>query len=141
MKRIAAFLFASAMIIFSSCSKENQAGKVDMSKLTGTWVESYADDPDFCLDSYIEYTFYDDGFYEFYAEHAMTDVKETTRNAYMINGNVLNLHPEMSYPADDPHAHSYTVIKLDSKRMVWLKVGVEESDAMLSSELKKFVRK
>ncbi len=45
MKRIAAFLFASVMIVLSSCSKENQAGKVNMSKLAGTWVESYADDP------------------------------------------------------------------------------------------------
>ncbi len=36
---------------------------------------------------------------------------------------------------------SMAVIELNSKRMVWLKVGVEESDAMLSSELKKFVRK
>ena len=47
-------LFATAIMIFSSCSKDED---INITNLIGTWDECY-DNPHFIMDGTIEYTFY-----------------------------------------------------------------------------------
>ena len=119
------------LVGFCSCSD----GEVDIAQLNGSWSESY-DDPNFCMDGAVVYTFKSDDTYEVYSYDALSGQESTNHGVYQLKGKVLILNPQMS----DFSSVQYNIVKLNSREMAWLKVGTEYAQGSKGSDYRHFVR-
>ena len=69
------FLLATSALLLTSCTKDDV---IEVSQLTiGHWSESY-DNPNFVMDSKVDYAFKTDGTYTIECRHALVDTSLST---------------------------------------------------------------
>ena len=127
-------LLAATALLATSCSKD---AVIEVSQLTeGYWGECY-DNPNFSMDSSVNYKFELDGTYTLKVNHALVDTTVIYTHNYQLQNNVLTLQ------TDSPVAeqHSYNIILLNEKEMAWQRVGTFYSEGTLSSDYKHFMHR
>ena len=125
-------LFATAIMFFSSCSKDED---INITNLIGTWDECY-DNPHFIMDGTIEYTFYENGTYQVYSYDVLSHMEHTRTSTYVLQDDLLILNTEHS-----ENALRYHIVKFKKNEMAWQKEGIEYSEGSLGSDYKHFTRK
>ncbi|MDD2293066.1 MAG: hypothetical protein PHD07_02500 [Bacteroidales bacterium] len=131
MKKIIYFIGAILLaIIVSSCEK------VQIDRLNGQWSECY-DDPDFCMDGAVEYTFYGNNAYHLYTYDVLSGNTTDTDHYYLLEGDRLTLNPQMS----DFSNVTYNIVLLNDKEMAWQKEGTTCSKGSYGSDYRHFLRK
>ena len=124
-------LLAATALLATSCSKDEV---IEVSQLTeGYWGECY-DNPNFSMDSSVNYKFEPDGTYTLKVNPALVDTTVIYTHSYQLQNNVLTLQ------TDSPVAeqHSYNIILLNEKEMAWQRVGTSYSEGTLSGDYKHF---
>ena len=124
-------LLAATALLATSCSKDEVIEDVQLT--VGYWSECY-DNPNFSMDSSVNYTFELDGTYTLKVNHALVDTTVIYTHNYQLQNNVLTLQ------TDSPVAEqqSYNIILLSEKEMAWQRVGTSYSEGTLSSDYKHF---
>ena len=107
-------LFATAIMLFSSCSKDED---INITNLVGTWDECY-DNPYFIMDGIVKYTFYENGTYQVYSYNALSHMKHTSTNTYILQDDLLILNTEFS-----ENALRYHIVKFKKNEMAWQMEG------------------
>ena len=125
-------LLATAIMLLSSCSKDED---INVTNLVGTWDECY-DNSHFVMDGTVEYTFYDNGVYQVYSYDALSHMKHTRTNTYVLQDDLLILNTEYS-----ENALRYHIVKFKKNEMAWQMEGSEYSGGTWGSEFKHFKRK
>ena len=125
------FLLATSALLLTSCTKDDV---IEVSQLTiGQWSESY-DNPNFVMDSKVDYAFKTDGTYTIECRHALVDTSETYTRHYLLQDNVLTLGTELP----QAEQHSYNIVLMNEKEMAWQRVGTSYSEGTLSGDYKHF---
>ena len=100
------FLLATSALLLTSCAKDDV---IEVSQLTiGQWSESY-DNPNFVMDSKVDYAFNTDGTYTIECRHALVDTSVTYTHHYLLQDNVLTLGTELP----QAEQHSYNIILIN----------------------------
>ena len=125
------FLLATSALLLTSCAKDDV---IEVSQLTiGQWSESY-DNPNFVMDSKVDYAFKTDRTYTIECRHALVDTSETYTRHYLLQDNVLTLGTELP----QAEQHSYNIVLMNEKEMAWQRVGTSYSEGTLSGDYKHF---
>lgn len=124
-------LLATSALLLTSCAKEDT---IEVSQLTiGQWSESY-DNPNFSMDSSVDYYFKTDGTYTIECYSALADTTVTYTHNYLLQDNVLTLGTDLS----QEEQLSYDIVLMNDKEMAWQRVGTSYSEGTLSGDYKHF---